>query len=326
MNIKSTLKIVNQELTNHFIKDSIDFKTEIINEVQKIDNHFFSGNSQIIKTNGFFLIHNTFKINKCATELIEVDREYIQISIAIKGESNIIKQDELKTIPKELVQLSFKNNKRTEIQLVENEDFEYIRIFISRFFFLNLLKDEHWVVNDQLYQAVLAQEYIEFGLLKYHLNYDIINIINQLEANAYTEEYAHYYLHQKLKEMFFIHHTNLKELQFHESNSEDGNSLTNAKEYLKKHYQNPPTIQELSRIVFMNEFKLKKEFKATFGITIHQYAIKVRMKNAVNLLKQQQQIKEVAYQLGYKNASHFIANFKSHYGYTPNQYLKGTIN
>ena len=29
------------------------------------------------------------------------------------------------------------------------------------------------------------------------------------------------------------------------------------------------------------------------------------MKNAVNLLKQQQQIKEVAYQLGYKNASHF---------------------
>ena len=68
---------------------------------------------------------------------------------------------------------------------------------------------------------------------------------------------------------------------------------------MEHHFQNPPTTQELSRIVFM------KEFKETFGITIHQYAIKVRMKNAVNLLKQQQQIKEVAYQLGYKNASHF---------------------
>ncbi len=215
--------------------------------------------------------------------------------------------------------------KNVEIQLLENEKFEYVRIFISRFFYLNLLKDEYWAPDDLLYQAVLAQDYINFGELKYYLNYDIINLIHQLEDNNYTEEYAHYYLHQKLKEMFFIHHINLKNNKNEQTTTDDYHALLKAKEYLDHHYQNPPTIQELSRIVFINEYKLKKGFKDLFDTTIHQYTIKLRMKNALELLTKQQQVKEIAYLLGYKNASHFIANFKSYYGYTPSQILKNKI-
>lgn len=97
--------------------------------------------------------------------------------------------------------------------------------------------------------------------------------------------------------------------------------LEAAKAYLVTHHNNPPTIKQLSRIVSLNEFKLKTGFKDTFGSTIHEFITEIRMQRAQKMLSENYQVNEVSAQLGYKGVSHFITSFKKFYGITPKKLM-----
>jgi AraC-like DNA-binding protein len=87
---------------------------------------------------------------------------------------------------------------------------------------------------------------------------------------------------------------------------------------LEQRYDNPPTISELCRMVGVNEYKLKTGFRALYGKTIHEYAHHVRMKTARVLLENDDlTISQVAYMVGYINASHFTKAFHMQYGVNP---------
>ncbi len=72
----------------------------------------------------------------------------------------------------------------------------------------------------------------------------------------------------------------------------------------------------------MSESKLQKLFKGVFGITIYQYALKVRIEEAKRMIESKRfSVSEVGYEIGYTNLSHFTAAFKKHVGTNPKQYL-----
>mgnify|MGYP001762733309 FL=1 len=101
--------------------------------------------------------------------------------------------------------------------------------------------------------------------------------------------------------------------------------LESAKAYLVTHCTNPPTIKQLSRIVSLNEFKLKTGFKDKFGSTIHDYITKIRMQRAKKMIIDNQPVNDVSSQLGYKSVSHFITSFKKFYGVTPKQSMLSKV-
>jgi AraC-like DNA-binding protein len=104
----------------------------------------------------------------------------------------------------------------------------------------------------------------------------------------------------------------------------DFEKLQAARLILDTAYVYAPTLAELSRKVSLNEFKLKKGFKACFGTTVKSYIIKLRMERAQVLFKSKAvSVSDVAYQCGYKDVSHFSAAFKAFYGSSP---LKFKIN
>lgn len=321
MNVCVSLNTVDHVFKNKEENDSYDKSSFFIKDKYKFDNNYFSGISNSICTKGFFMLHNSFNVKYKTNELYHVDDDFIQIAIGINGVSNVIDGISNTKIEQGWVQLAFRSNRKVEVEILPSDKFEYLRIFISRSYYIELLKDEHWANLDILYQNVINKNYIEFGELRYKLNYEIIRIIQELFSNQYSERYANYILQYKLKEFFLMHHINLENQDLKKVDIKDYNTLQFAKAYLEQNFINAPTIQELSRIVFLNEFKLKKGFKDLFHTTIHQYVIYLRMQSALHLLKDKNQIKEVAYLLGYKNTSHFISNFKTHYGYTPSKIL-----
>lgn len=96
-----------------------------------------------------------------------------------------------------------------------------------------------------------------------------------------------------------------------------------AKEILISNIQNPPTIVELSKLVGINQTKLKKGFKKVYEKTIKNFLIDQRLELAqLMLLKEQQSIREVAEEVGYTNTSHFTRLFKRKYGVLPKDYAK----
>lgn len=87
--------------------------------------------------------------------------------------------------------------------------------------------------------------------------------------------------------------------------------------------QTPPTIKELAREAAMSESKLKKVFKAVYGLPPYEYFQKERMHKAkVMLLSGQYSIKDVGYTLGYANLSNFTLAFKKVFNQLPSDVVK----
>ncbi len=98
----------------------------------------------------------------------------------------------------------------------------------------------------------------------------------------------------------------------------DMDSLTYAREILLNRLESPPTLFELSRIIHMNDCKLKRSFKQYFGKTVYEFIREQRLEKAFALLEQgKHNVSESAFAVGYTNVSHFSEAFQKRFGIPP---------
>ncbi|NRB46546.1 MAG: helix-turn-helix transcriptional regulator [Saprospiraceae bacterium] len=101
---------------------------------------------------------------------------------------------------------------------------------------------------------------------------------------------------------------------------QDKKKLFDARDILSQRLDGPPTISALSRMVGMNEYKLKKGFKELFDTTIFGFIHQHRMQKARQLLLDtSMSAKEIAYETGYSSPQHFSRAFKKEFNTTPNR-------
>ena len=87
----------------------------------------------------------------------------------------------------------------------------------------------------------------------------------------------------------------------------------------------PPTLLELSRLIQMNDFKMKRLFKQYYGKTIYQYVREERLEKAFSLLQDgQHNVSQTAFAVGYTNISHFSEAFHSYFGVFPHMLVNRT--
>ncbi|MFD2967274.1 helix-turn-helix domain-containing protein [Sphingobacterium bambusae] len=99
---------------------------------------------------------------------------------------------------------------------------------------------------------------------------------------------------------------------------EDQERIHHAAILLREHIDSPVTIIELSRLVGINQTKLKYGFRELFGTTVFGYIQEIKMHQAKQeLLDTDLSIQEIGYRLGYQNMSNFSIAFKKFYGYSP---------
>ncbi|WP_433745887.1 helix-turn-helix domain-containing protein [Paenibacillus amylolyticus] len=104
---------------------------------------------------------------------------------------------------------------------------------------------------------------------------------------------------------------------------EDIRKLHTAREIMEACMVDPPSLLALSRQVGLNDFKLKKGFKALFGSTVFEYLRQVRLDNAMKLLRNQNNnVTEAAIAVGYSNVSAFSQQFYRKFGVKPSEMKK----
>ena len=102
---------------------------------------------------------------------------------------------------------------------------------------------------------------------------------------------------------------------------QDRNKLWDAKKMVEERLSDPPTLPEVSSAVGLNQYKLKKGFKALFGTTLYGYITDLRLAQAkVLLLDKEKTVSEIAYELGYSSPQHFSKAFKKKFGITPGRF------
>ncbi len=91
--------------------------------------------------------------------------------------------------------------------------------------------------------------------------------------------------------------------------------------YVEKNYATDIKISMFSEKFYFSKEYLSKLFKKQYGIGIYEYALKLRMLRAKELLADNSiQIQEISDRLGYSNNNYFSKAFKNYYGISPTDY------
>jgi AraC-like DNA-binding protein len=133
----------------------------------------------------------------------------------------------------------------------------------------------------------------------------------------------HIYAEAKTLELLCLELEQLESLAGQQRNplwkEQDHDRINKAKTIIEENLLNPCSLIELAHKVGLNDFKLKKGFREVLGTTVFGYLYDLRMNKATVLLKEGKLVRDVAYEVGYKNAHHFTVAFKKKFGYLPSR-------
>lgn len=94
--------------------------------------------------------------------------------------------------------------------------------------------------------------------------------------------------------------------------------IQRAREIMLEQMANPPSLVELSRMIGLNDNKLKIGFKELYGTTVFGYLREKRLEKAFHLLQHGDlNVTETSLSVGYSNPSYFSEAFRDKYGVNP---------
>lgn len=93
------------------------------------------------------------------------------------------------------------------------------------------------------------------------------------------------------------------------------------REILSGRLAEPPSLEELGRLVGCSPFHLSRQFSETTGMTIPQFTRQLRLERAAELLRSGKlNVTEAALEVGYNSLSHFTVAFREAFGCCPGLY------
>src|SRR5205814_5837402 len=92
--------------------------------------------------------------------------------------------------------------------------------------------------------------------------------------------------------------------------------LEAARRLLSTNLSDPLKCSAIAHAVGMCETKLKRAFKARFGMTLFDYRLEYRMLHALKVLRSQQMtVGQVADAVGYRHQTSFASAFREYFGF-----------
>lgn len=178
-----------------------------------------------------------------------------------------------------------------------------------------------------IFDSSFGQSYTEqdFSVLQQGLK-----IIDKLELHAYRTGELGWCLTHKLP-IYDVKDTVIGmlgvSLDIHPvaSNQPETNQrIFNAVKHIRQHYDQSLNVETLAKLANISVSQFDRTFKKLFQMTPTQYIQKVRLENAITLLKQDLSITEISLLCGYSDHSAFSRQFKQLTGLSPSQFKEAT--
>ena len=188
---------------------------------------------------------------------------------------------------------------------------------------LNKLPDgERQIYADYVNELINpTSDYVEGPT--FFMDHNMQNAVDKIFTNTYEGPARSLFLKSQVTELlshFFAKVSTLEKDNNTSIKDKDREKLYQAREILSKNMETPPSISELSRLIGLNDFKLKKNFKELFGFPVYKYLQNERLIKAHDLLSSQDvSIQEAAWSVGYESLSSFSNAFIKKYGFRPSE-------
>lgn len=156
-------------------------------------------------------------------------------------------------------------------------------------------------------RVVIMTGYSEFKYVKQAIPY---KIDRYLLKPIITEE-----IHEMLKELTY----SMNDLRA--MGEDDDHFIGKVMQYLRHHYHQPITVQQLAEQFNYHPGYLGQLFKEKTGVVIHDYIHQLRIQEAQKLLLQSDmKVSAIADLLGYQDSDYFASKFKKYTKMTPSAF------
>lgn len=148
-----------------------------------------------------------------------------------------------------------------------------------------------------------------------------VQIRNLLHRKQLNSDMTSIQALQKDQDWFnFLELCCMKLKTFHESHQ----FAEKVKSYINEHFQTAITLEAAAQAVQLSPNYFSNLFKQEFGQTFTDYVTSVRMEKAKQLIEANQySLKEISFQLGYRDPNYFSRVFKRHFSESPTAFQRG---
>lgn len=224
------------------------------------------------------------------------------------------------------VAMSFYGNNNVEFahKISPNNPLQCISIFSKIKSLPDLPEHESRIFSNSLFKLINPQDDFVEGP-NFYMTPDMQTAVSKILNTKYTGSTRMVFLKSQVTELLSHFFALLEKT----GTSTDGikdhekEKLFYAKEILLDRIESPPSLDELSKIIGINSYKLKKYFKIFFGVPVFKYLQNERLNKAHNLLiNSDKSTQEVAWFVGYQSLSSFSNAFLKKFGSRPSQLKK----
>jgi len=278
--------------------------------------------SSQLSAGGLFIIDTEMVFNEPAQDMFEVSGESITLAFYLTGHTTAsdlhLEQHTLQR--PNLQHISYTSHFKSEISMHAGTPYHYFLIVLSKDFYFRLVHQQS-PLHEEFAARVLQGSHSRLSSEPMEITAEMKWVIHDIRNCQRSAPLKRLYIEAKIAELLVLQLEQWQQKLQPRHNmlrGDDEERIAAARAILENSFANPPTIQELARLVYLNEHKLKQGFKACCNHTVHGYVVWLRMQKARQLLKQpQRNIGDIAFEVGYKNSAHFTAAFKKHFGFLP---------
>jgi AraC family transcriptional activator of pyochelin receptor len=283
--------------------------------------------TDIIELNNFIVLIEQSNAEKTIIEKCEIDGDVI--GFAFYGSGNV--ELEITYENKNIVinnttgiAISFFGNSKVGFahKISPNKPLQSISVFM-KIKNLNTLPERESEIFTEYLQQLLHPEANFVKGPSFYMSPDMQNAVQKIFNTQYKGDTRLMFLKSQITELlahFFAFLAADKEENIKETDRE---KLFQAKEIITQNIATPPSLSELSKLIGLNNNKLKKNFKELFGIPVFKYLQDQRLNKAHELLSNtDKNIQETAWFVGYESLSSFSNAFHKKFGLRPSELKK----
>lgn len=185
---------------------------------------------------------------------------------------------------------------------------------------LDVLYDFHYgnrqamIMHTMEYTGCIAMRLKQYRLLEL----DFFEMQNKLQARV-----CHTATYQELREIIYKHFERLLPLVYMSDRPKAKLVIEQVKEYTREHYMDNITVEYMAEFAHFSTDYFSHLFKNETGTTYKVFLTQIRMKHAVELLRNTEyRVAEISDKVGYNNPRAFCDAFKQVYSISPMEYRR----
>lgn len=280
--------------------------------------------TDIVEINNFIVLIEQSNAQKDIVQRCAIDGDAVGFAFYSSGnvELEIKHQNQIKIVKNTTgTAISFFGNDKVEFahKIGPDKPLQSISVFSKLKHLSTLPIDEQEIFSEFLPELINPKEDFVEGP-SFYMTPDMQKAVYKIMSTPYKGIARQMFLKSQVNELLSHFFAFLGTDKNERLTNDDKSKLFLAKEIMEQNICSPPSLSELSKLIGLNNNKLKKNFKELFGVPVFKFLQEERLNKAYEMLSTSSEgVQDVAWHVGYDSLSSFSNAFQSKFGVRPNE-------